>query len=209
MEAWLAAICALTLAVAANVAGAAELTFFATRSDFDAAEPGLPVQSFDSANLLGQPYVTQASPLSAATNDAVFAKGSILRGLTIRTLHPGSVSTALIVYGGGPVGSISVGNNWYGDTLLLSFVPGVTAVAEDVFANTASGPSFAGPITVQIFAGGKSLGARSFKEAAGGSVFVGAASATAITRVAITWGGDNDATTFVSNVAFGTPAAAP
>ena len=193
-------------ALTPGVAGAAGLTFFPDRASFDAAEPGLPEQSFDAANLYGQPYVTQASPLTSATNDAVFAKGSILPGLKITTQRPGTVATALAVFAGGPVGSKSVGNNWFGDTFLLEFPKGVKAVGTNIFANTASGTSFAGKITVGIYSGTKYLGSKTFSEAIGGFMFLGVASATLpITRVAFTWDGDGDAITFVSDVAFGTP----
>ena len=195
---------ALSLATA-PLAHAATLTFYPSRSAFTAAEPGLKVQSFAAANLLGQTSVTQASPLNATTNDAVFARGAILPGLVIATLHPGSRTNALIVYAGGPVGTTSVGNNWFGDTLAEKFSPAVSAVAEDVFANTSAGTSFAGSITAQFFSGTRSLGARTFTEASGGSVFIGASSTSPITSVRITWASDNDATTYASTIAFGTP----
>jgi len=197
------------LALTCGVAQAGSLTFYPTRAAFDLAEPGLPVQSFDSANLFGQDFVTQPSPLTSATNDAVFAKGSILPGLKIKTVQPGSVTTALIVFGGGPVRAVSVGNYWFGDTLLLLFPHGVAAVGANVFGNTAYGTSFAGKITVQVFGGARSLGGKTFTEAVGGYEFVGVSSATVpITKVAITWASDGDACTFVSDIAFGTPVAA-
>lgn len=180
------------------------LVFYITRGLFNAAEPGLPVQSFDSANLFNQPYVFETNGLNSATSNAVFAAGSILPGLTLSTLNPGAQSTALIVYGGGPVGTKSVGNNWYGDTLVLSFAPGAFAVAADIFANTSGGPSYAGNITAEMFNGTTPLGSKPLTETAGGSVFLGVSSTTLpITSVEITWGGDNDATTYVSSIAFG------
>lgn len=183
----------------------ASLSYYNTRSAFDAAEPGLPVQSFDSANLSGQPYATQPNGINSATNNGVFSTGSILPGLTLGTLNPGAQATALEVYSGGPVGTKSIGNNWFGDTLVLTFGPGVSAVAEDAFANASSGLSFAGTITEETFSGSTVLGSKTLTEAVGGSVFFGVSSSTLpITSVEITWGGDNDASTFVSNVAFGT-----
>ena len=188
----------------------AGLTYYANRSDFNTAEPGLPLQSFDSANLFNQPYVVFGSPLNSATSDGVFGPGDILPGLAISTLNPGLTSTALIAYGGGPVGTKSVGNNWFGDTLVLSFAPGVSAVAEDVFGNTSNGPSFAGPITEEVFDGSVSLGSKTLSEAAGGQIFFGVSSSTQpITSIQLSWGGDGDATTYVSSIAFGSPAPEP
>jgi hypothetical protein len=167
---------------------------------------GLPLQSFDSANLFGQTFVYRASPLTSMTNDAVFAAGSILPGLKIKTLRPGSVSTALLVYAGGPVGATSVGNNWFGDTLVLELNPAVSAVCGTVFGNTAAGPSFAGKISVAFFSGKRILGGKTFSEAYNSYVFFGVSSSTLpITRVQITWASDEDADTFLSNFEFGTP----
>ena len=195
---------AFVLALAAGAAPAATLTYYPTRAAFDAANPGLKVQSFDAANLSGQAFVTQPNPLDAKTNNAVFAAGSILPGIVLRTRHPGSAATALLVYGGGPVGAVSVGNNWYGDTLVIALHPGVMAVAETAFGNTSSGTSFPGKITERFLSGTTTIGTRTFSEAAGGDVFIGASSPTdPITSVRITWGSDNDASVFVSDIEFG------
>ncbi len=134
-------------------------------------------------------------------------RASILPGIRIATLHPGSVATALIVGGSGPVGAISVGNNWFGDTLVLKFSPAVAAVAWDMFGNTSYGTSLAGSMSVQFISGTKMIGSHGFSEAAGGSVFVGVTSSSlAITAVRINWTSDGDATTYISDIAFGTPA---
>jgi hypothetical protein len=191
-----------------HLAWPGSIQFFATRSAFDLAAPKVPTQGFDGAKLDGQPYVIQANPLNWATNDAVFSKGSILPGLKISTRHPGQAATALIVYAGGPAGATSVGNNWFGDTLVLSFPNGVTVVGETVFANTSAGPSFAGQITEQVFHGSRLLASKTVRETAGDDVFIGATSpAMTITSVRISWASDQDATTYVSGISFGTPAA--
>jgi hypothetical protein len=192
------------IALCPNLAQAASpLTFYPTRAALNAAYPGMSQQSFTSADLYDEPFVTQANPLSSKTNDAVFKKGSILPGLTIRTLRPGLASNAIIVYGGGPVGTISVGNYWFGDTLELSFPLGVQAVGENVFGNTSYGTSFAGKISVQFFHGKTYLGGKTFSEAYGAYLFVGASSSTLpITSVRINWQSDGDANTYVSAIAF-------
>ena len=105
--------------------------------------------------------MTQPNGISNSTNDSVFSAGSILSGLTIGTLHPGLQSNALEVYQG------SIGNYWVGDTLVLSFAPGVSAVGEDVFANTSYGPSFAGNIMEEIFNGSTPLGAKDLHRGGG------------------------------------------
>ena len=192
---------------AAGGTRAGSLTWYASQAAFDSAEPGLPVQSFDSAHF-NPPYALIANHLNADTNDGVFAPGDILPNLDIYTKRPGSPSNALIVYGGGPVDTVSVGNNWYGDTLILSFPSAVTAVGETVFGATSGGPSFAGKIHEDVFSGSKRLGGMTFREQTGGSVYIGVAAprATPITQVRITWQCCNDATTYVSSLAFGSPA---
>ena len=192
----------MTMAPAVSQGG---VVFYTNQAAFYAAEPGLPVQSFDGANLFSQAFVTQTNGLNRATSNAVFDAGSILPGLTISTLAPGIQSQALIVDGGGPVGAISVGNNWFGDTLVLSFAPGVLAVGENLFANTGYGTSFAGNNTEEVFNGTTSLGSITVSNAAGGYDFIGVSSTNLpITSVQFTWDGDGDGITFVSHIAFGT-----
>jgi hypothetical protein len=138
------------------------------------------------------------------TDDQVFTKGSIRKGIVITTAHPGETSTALIVFAGGPVSSKSVGNNWYGDTLILQFPKGVLAVGANVFGNTSSGTSFSGKISAHFFSGTKALGGMAFTESAGGYVFIGASSsAVPITSMRIQWASDEDATAYASDIIFG------
>ena len=64
------------------------LVFYTNQAAFNTAEPGLPVQSFNSANLYSQPFVYQPNGINSATSNTVFAAWSILPGLTISTLAP-------------------------------------------------------------------------------------------------------------------------
>jgi len=179
--------------------------FYTNQAAFYAAEPGLPVQSFDGANLFSQTFVTQPNGLNSATSNVVLTAGSILPGLTISTLAPANQSQALILDGDGPVGAISVGNYTFGDTLVLTFAPGVLAAGENLFANTGFGTSFAGNNTEEVFNGTTSLGSITVSNAAGGYDFIGVTSTNLpITSVQFTWDGDGDGITFVSHIAFGT-----
>jgi len=184
------------------------LIFYTTRSSFDAAEPGLPVEGFNNANIASGSLALQSSPLGSATNDSVFSSGSILPGLTISNLSPSLASNGLIVYGGGAIsgGSTSVGTNWFGDTLVLTFAPGVSAVGTDVFAATSPGQTLAGDFTEDVYNGSTQLGSMTFSEAKGAFGFIGVSSTTPITSVNLLYTTD-DATTFVDNIAFGSPTA--
>jgi hypothetical protein len=182
---------------------ASPLTFYPTRAALNAAYPGMSLQKFTNAKLYDAPFITHANPLDRKTNDTVFGKGSILPGIAVRTLNPRLAANAIIVYGGGPVETISVGNYWFGDTVELDFPLGVEAVGENVFANTSYGASFPGRINAQFFHGKTWLGGQTFTEAAGGYVFIGASSGTLpITSVRISWQSDGGANIHVSDIAF-------
>lgn len=182
---------------------ASPLTFYPTRDALDAAYPGMSLQKFTGADLYDAPFITHANSLDRKTNDAVFKKGSILPGIAIRTLNPRLAANAIIVYGGGPLNTLSVGNYWFGDTVELDFPLGVQAVGENVFANTATGASFAGRVSAQFYHGKTWLGGQTFTEAGGGYVFIGASSETLpITSVRISWQSDSGANIHVSDIAF-------
>jgi hypothetical protein len=192
-----------TAAVAAGpaTAGATFMTY-ASRTAFNAAEPGLPVQTFSSVNLISSPITTHASPIDATTNDAVLSAGTILPGLTITTLSPGSAANALAFTGYGSNGSKSVGTTWYGDSLVFDFAPGVHAFAADVFAiNPPVGP-LAGSFEADAFNGSTEIGIVTFAEAAGSFGFVGFSSTTAITSVQLLYTTTDDMT-MATNIAFG------
>ena len=205
-----AVIAVMGLATTAPGVSRGAIIFYTSRPSFNAAVPGLPVESFGAANMFGQAYITHASPISSATNDAVFAAGSILPGISVTTLNPGLVSTALEIQGGAS-GPKNVGTNWFQDTLILNFAPVVSAVGEDVFGDVYPGPSFAGSVTEQVFNGTTPLGSTSINEAAGTIGFIGVTSTTAnITSVHLLFNptADVDSDTFVANVAFGPATAA-
>src|SRR5262249_52207360 len=113
----------------------ASLIFYSTRATFDAANPGLPVETFSAARVNPGAFATVGAPISSTTNDGVFLPGDILPGLSV-----GSGSGALIVLGDGTVTGTtkSVGATTFGANAVLSFAPGAFAVGTDVFA--ASGP---------------------------------------------------------------------
>lgn len=182
------------------------LTFYTSPSDFSAAAPGLPVETFSGAVTFGPNYyVTHSSPISSATNDAVIPAGTILPGLSVTTLNPGLVSSALEIQGSGS-NPKAVGTNWFQDTLILDFAPAVSAVGENVLGNVYPGPSFAGRVTEQVYSGSTLLGSTNLSEAAGAGGYIGVASPTAdITSIDLlfTPSADTDSNTYVSNVSFG------
>lgn len=179
------------------------ITYFTTRSSFNAAAPGLPTEGFNNARIPAGTYGLQSSPLSSATNNSIFSAGSIKPGLTISNGTAG-LKPGLIVYGAGAIygGTNAVGTNWFGDPLVLSFGSGVTALGADVFAATSPGLTRGGQFTADFFNGTTLLGSTTFTENLGEFGFLGAASSTPITSVDLLYTTD-DATTFADNISFG------
>lgn len=163
------------------------------------------MEDFSNSGTIGSPYFAAVpSPLISTAGDSVFAPGGIRPGLTLTTLNPGSVSTALDIEGSS--GPKSVGTNWFQDTLILGFAPGVSAVGETVFGNVYPGPGFAGSVAEQVYNRATLLGSDTLGEAAGAGGFLAVTSpAPNITsvRLLFTPTADTDSNTFVSNVAFG------
>ena len=61
----------------------ADIIFYTSEAAFNAAAPALSTQTFASANIAAIGLSVFANPLNSLTNNAVFAAGSILPGLTI------------------------------------------------------------------------------------------------------------------------------
>ena len=202
-------LAAAMLVFLAARAYADSVTFYTSRSSFDSAEPSLPVEGFEAAHVTAPTLATQTAPLSNTTNNTVFSSGSILPGVSISNI-PAADTPGLIVYPNGYISgsSKSVGTNWFGDTLLLSFDSGVTAVGSDVFAATGQGLTLPGSFSVQVLNGATLLGQTTFSEALGAFGFIGLSSTSPITSIRLLYL-STDASTFVDNLAFGGATSSP
>jgi hypothetical protein len=174
--------------------------FYTARSSFNTAEPGLPVQSFNSANMSAGNLLVESPQISSSTSDSIFSLGSILSNLTI------SAPTALEVVKGGPVpgASVYVGPEYFQTGLNLSFAQGVSAVGADVFILYPGHQNPADSFTATVYNGTTMLGSHTFSEAANSYAFAGVSSTTPITQVTLLYDGGFDAATFAANIAFGT-----
>ena len=152
--------------------------FYTDAATFGAAQPGLASQSF------------------AGLTQGIHANNLAVSEVTFSTQSPGQQSSALDVYGS------SIGNNWFGDTLVLTFSPTVTAVGAQIVSEIGEqGASpVSAPITERVYSGATLLGARTVTEASG---FFGVASATSITSITLFSDCDVDCSTFVSNLSLG------
>ena len=170
------------------------LAVYTSRTAFNAAAPGLPLQVFLPVN---SPAVIPA-PLSSTSNNGDFAPGNILPGIAISNQNTALSSTGLYVDGS------SVACNWFGDPMVLTFSPAVSAFAADFFASS-GGSSWAGEFEAGVFNGKKLLGKVRFHESAGQTSFFGLTSATPVTKIVISFrpSTDVDWAPHVENIAFG------
>ncbi len=164
------AILGLALVLVGGGRASAGLVFYTNEAAFDAAASALKTQTFSSANIDSLGLSVIGNPLNSATNNSVFAAGSILPGLSIAS----SVENAgqdLGVVAGGVFGNTSnaVYNNFGGNSLDLSFAPAVTAVGLDLLNPDGTGVG----VTVDS-AGGSLLGTDTATVNDGGAgVFLG------------------------------------
>jgi hypothetical protein len=126
---------ALLLACATSSAEAA-LVFFTDEGAFNAAAPGLAVQTFSAATVVGGDAMFIDNPLNSSTNNGIFASGDILAGLSISaTISTGGDLTVTGVNFAGLANKAVFANQ---GTLDLSFSPGVQAAGLGLLSSPAS-----------------------------------------------------------------------
>ena len=69
---------------------ASPLTFYTTRAALTVAYPGMSLQTFTSADLYDEPFVTHANPLDRKTNDPSSRRAASCRALRSARSSPGS-----------------------------------------------------------------------------------------------------------------------
>src|SRR5262245_25143573 len=142
-----------TLCLAADAR--ATLVIYSDRATFDAANPGLPIETFEEGNVDPQTTRGLFPPLDSTTNDSTFSPGDILPSVSFDVSPPGT----LAIYGTGTFGlhikTIAAGTFTSG--LDIVFAEGASAVGFDVF-NVEFSTS---PITISIFGESGLLGQES------------------------------------------------
>ena len=185
----------------ASPAHATTITF-GTRAAFNLAAPGLPIEDFEEAAVAAGGVATIPDPLSSATNNAVFATGTILPGLTLSTPdahNPDDLAVAGAGFASNP--SKAVYANFFTDTLDLTFA-GTNAVGLDILS------AFSGStIRISVFGAGNALlGTFDIFAPNSGAFFGVVNDAGLITRINLSsLSGEAEA---ADNVAFGTAATA-
>ncbi len=174
----LAVIGVLTINPAASHAA----TFYTDETSFNSAAP--------TATAIGFGGLTNGYYSSLAVS-----------GVTFTSVHPLFSSEAMVVYNG------LVGNATFGDTLVLSFGSGVTAVGTNIINQIAEpgGPTHSAPITEEVYAGSTLLGQKTVTETSG---FFGVTSATDITKITFFSDCNEDCSSLLSNLSVATQASA-
>ncbi len=146
--------------------------FYTDQTAFNAAEPS-------------------ATPVSfSGLTDGTRPNGFTLQGVTFSAAPGGG----LIVFNG------MLGNNFFGDTLALSFGSGVTAMGTDIvnaLAETGAPPAQSAPITEEVFSGSTLIGQTTVTEASG---FFGVVSTIPIAEVTFFSDCQSDCNSLLSNL---------
>ncbi len=114
----------------------ADIVTFTTRTAFNAAAPGLPVETFESGLVAPGGVRTCNDPLSSTAGGGCFPTGGLLPGVSF-SASPGP---GLVVLGAGVAGNTSrvLGPNLFADTFNLTFA-NANAVGFDVFPGRVAG----------------------------------------------------------------------
>lgn len=119
----------LALGLGATFTAQAAAIYTTDRVAFDAANPGLAFEGFEAANLPSGTDTAFAGPLNSATNNGVFAAGSVRPGFSIEGSEGGPIYASRDV--GGNIGA-NVSTNVFVENIFIRFAGGVTAVGLDL-----------------------------------------------------------------------------
>ena len=169
---------AFALPLAAGRASFAGLTYYSTQAAFNAAAPGLPVDTFSGSGVRTGPY-------------------SNMTGLALNTTG-GGASNLYFVDGG-------IAPNYFGDTLTLTFSPNATAVdiqVEGAPASGTNGPD--GTLIADVYLIGSTTPTQTnILLATNTPYYFGVTSTTPITSIRLLYDYNSDASTVVSAVQYG------
>lgn len=124
----------LCLAALAGLAAPvdAALIFYLDRTSFEAANPGLPTEDFEAANIGAGAAVGFPSPLNSTTSNAYFSPGDVLSGFSLVPTFGGADAVFLGGDGFGGNATKHVSSNQFAADIDLLFGPSVLAIAMDL-----------------------------------------------------------------------------
>ena len=174
----------------------ATLISFNNRIAFNAAEPGLPVETFEKNLQPNNSLALFSEPLNSTSNNIAFAPGSILPGISL-SVFPGTV---LVLLAQGFLGASSdvVGPNVFVEDLVLDFAPAVNAVGFDLLALLNPGP-----VSVNVFGTGSVLGSFPLVLSATPTFFGVVSTSEPIFQITVTETSAAAVGELIDNVAFG------
>jgi hypothetical protein len=180
----------------------ASIITFNSRIAFNAAAPGLPVETFESGLVAAGAVTPCTGPLSSANGSTCFPPGGLLPGVTYAS-SPATSLDMVVLGGAGVAGNPSkaLGPNQFASTLDILFSGSPTAVGFDFFP----GPT-AGNVVVSAFSpANTSLGMFTIPGLVAPNFF-GLISTDPIGRLNIA-SQASQAGELIDNLAFGTPSA--
>ncbi|MCH9649034.1 MAG: proprotein convertase P-domain-containing protein [Deltaproteobacteria bacterium] len=160
------------------------LVFYSDRTLFDGDFPGLPTETFEAGNVGPGSSVVCPAPLDSTSNNACFAPGQILEGLSFQDLPGPDNLDGLILLGDGIFANSTkvLATNTLADALEISFPEPVSAAGMDLI-NVPGPPD---SLFIEIFdSAGQLLGTTSSPSSAAG-VFWGVSSPSPIARIMLT-----------------------
>src|SRR5690606_38318519 len=111
------------------------LTFYTSRTDFDAANPGTTLEDFNDIAAPVGTWCGSTSPADENTDNDCVSAGDISSGLIVNANGHGGEVDALVGWGNGVLNpTVTFGANYFSHNTELQFNPGVQAVAADVYA---------------------------------------------------------------------------
>jgi len=112
--------------------GAASVTYYNHRADFEAANLGLPVEDFNDGRVRSYDFQICSDPYDSTTSDDCWIPGEIPAGVSLGSSSGGDMT----IMGFGFLGqsSIVTGPYWYADFGYLDFPDGVAAVGFDLLS---------------------------------------------------------------------------
>jgi len=138
------------LAARAAEAPSGTLTFYTSRAVFNAAHPGIPLETFVNTNVPPNSVLACPGPFNSMTNNGCFSPGDILPGISVVNTTAGLLVVLTPPFFG--VNCVAVGPNLFADNGEMQFSPPVQAVGLDLNSNIAA------TYNIEIFGPAGSLG---------------------------------------------------
>lgn len=165
------------------------VTTYPSRAAFQAAFPGLPMETFENGSATSGGFSVCNAPLSA-TGDAAcgFAPGEIQAGISFQDNPAGPGTTNLILLGAGTSlnATQALVSNTFADAFDIVFSPPVTATGMDLHSTPAPGQGPPDIVAVQIFdANDVLIDTIPTAAASGPGDFLGISSSTPIGRISL------------------------